>query len=566
MNTTYGKTSGDDRRLADVVKKRFQSLKEDRSPWEDHWRDLAQYILPRRARWLNRDDSAGKTSHKVVDGTGTTAFRLLASGMMTGITSPSRIWFRQVTEDHDLMEEASVKLWLSIVQNREMQVFQASNIYKTMHSCYEDIGVFGTAAAMIVRDFHMVIRGQSMPVGTFWLATNQYGEVDTLYRLISMDVGKVVKEFGLENVCPSTRTAYDRGDYHSKVDVYQCIEPNNGRDTSRSDFAGKRWRSVYWEAPSRDGEFVAKRGYDYKPFIAPRWNATALEAYGISPGMDALPDIKQLQFMQHQMAITVEKQNDPPIQGPSSIGDVKGMTNSGQFTPIENFDGTSQAIRSIYDVNLNVGDLREMIRECQGRINETSFANLFMMFNQMEGVQPRNQLEIAERRGEKMLALGPVLEGLQHEMIEPIVDAGFDAILDAGLVPPPPPELQGQQLGVQLQSMLAREQRGDEIMAIDRILGLTGNISAVYPGIIDKVDMDQALDEYSRLLGGPPSIIRTDKDVDAIRQGRAQQEQQVQAMEMANSGAQAAKTLSEADTESASALSAIFGAQQGGMI
>lgn len=560
----YDDPSLHDVQLANVVKKRLSKLKEERAQWEQTWRDLGEHILPRRLRWISKPGYRNnKLYGSIVDGTATLAFRTLASGMMMGITSPSRIWFRYVTQDRDLMEDGSVKKWLSVVQNRQMQVLQASNIYRVLHTCYEDLGVFGTAVAMILRDFDDVIRGYNVPIGLFWLATGPDGAVDTLYRMIPMTVGQVAAEYGYENLCETSRNAYDLGDYHKEVNVYQCIEPNRTRDPHRKDFAGKVYRSIYWEEGSPLGKFLAKRGYDYKPFIAPRWSPTGLDAYGHSPAMEALGDIRQLQFMQKKVSAAVDRGVDPPLQGPSSIGDPKNMSLPGRYTAMSDADLQRGGIRTLYDVNLSIGEAEAKIAQIQDRINATSYADLFMMMSRMAGVQPRNEMEIAERRSEKMLGLGPVLERLQDEMVEPVVDLSFDAMQDAEILPPPPPPLAEAELSIELQSMLAREQRGDEIIAMDRVIGITGNISAVKPDIVDKVDFDQAIDEYGRLLGAPPSIVVSDRDVEATRSARARKAEQAEALEAANQGAQAAKTLSEADTESSNALAAIVGSQSG---
>jgi hypothetical protein len=74
------------------------------------------------------------------------------------------------------------------------------------------------------------------------------------------------------------------------------------------------------------------------------------------------------------------------------------------------------------------------------------------------------------------------------------------------------------------------------------------------PQVLDKLDFDQALDEYSAMLGAPPSIIKDDAEVAQVRAQRAQQQNAAMAMQMAQQGAQSAKTLSETQVTDENAL------------
>ena len=310
----------DDLLLAGAVKKRFARLESERSDWDQHWRDIAQYILPRRPRWLGEGNSkGGKRNDRILDTTGVVAFRGLAAGMMSGITSPSRTWWRYAVRDPELRENQAVKEWIHVVENRIREVLAAGNAYACLHAAYEDLGAFGTALIMIVDDFEDVIRAHSVPIGSFWLATGARGDVDTMYRIIDMTVKMVVDEFGIDAVCQTTRNQFHEGNHHHPVEVIQCVEPNIGRDAKREDFAGKKWRSIYWEKGAEEGKFLAKRGYDRKPFVAPRWAVTGLDSYGRSPGMDALGDIKMLQLLQREYLKAIEKQVTPPLQAPGSV-------------------------------------------------------------------------------------------------------------------------------------------------------------------------------------------------------------------------------------------------------
>jgi regulator of protease activity HflC (stomatin/prohibitin superfamily) len=96
--------------------------------------------------------------------------------------------------------------------------------------------------------------------------------------------------------------------------------------------------------------------------------------------------------------------------------------------------------------------------------------------------------------------------------------------------------------------MLSIAQQAAKTAGIDRILQIAGNLAGIDPAIMDKIDVDYAIDRYSYLMNNDPKLIRSDKAVAQIRaqrQQEQQQAQQAQQMEQAGGAAQAAKTLSE---------------------
>ncbi len=545
--------------LVERLNKRRGALDKERSSWVHHWRELADYILPRRVRTLSDDRNKGnKLNAKILDSTGTLASRTLASGMMTGITSPSRPWFRLVTRDPDLMEDAAVKAWTFAAENRVRQIFAGSNIYNGLAGIYEDLGVFGTAAMVIGRHSDTMIRAFSLPVGSYWLATGPDLTVDTLFREIPMTIDQMVRKFGLSKLPPSTRSAYDSGNLDAWHTVYQVIEPNLDRPMDRADAAGKAWRSVYWqEGETREPLMVS--GFDEKPFLAPRWHVTGVDVYGRSPGMDALADIKQLQVETRRKGQAIDKMVNPPLQGPSSMQGQPVSLLPGAKIFLGNSELQAGGFRPIYEVRPDILKLQEDILEVQGRVRSAFYADLFLMLAESD----RRQItatEIEERRSEKMLALGPVLERLQDELINPLVDIAFDQALENEMLPPPPPQLQGQNLRIELQSVLARQQRMDAVLGMDRLLNTVLTLAQAAPQVVEKIDADQVIDEYADLTGVPPEVVRSDDQVQQLRAERAQQEQAAQEAALAREGAAAAKDLAAADTEGKNALTDLVAA------
>lgn len=188
------------------LNKQFAQLESERQSFEPHWRELSDYINPRGSRFLtseaNRND---RRNTRIIDSTGTMAARTLASGMMSGITSPARPWFRLATPDPEMMDYGPVKLWLEAVQNRMNDMFNKSNLYQSLPQLYGSLGTYSTGAMAVLEDDEDIIRTMPFPIGSYYLANSPRGSVDTCFRKFSMTVRQLVQEFGLNNVSESVK-------------------------------------------------------------------------------------------------------------------------------------------------------------------------------------------------------------------------------------------------------------------------------------------------------------------------------------------------------------------------
>jgi len=194
----------------------------------------------------------------------------------------------------------------------------------------------------------------------------------------------------------------------------------------------------------------------------------------------------------------------------------------------------------VYNVNPQVDHLRLDIKEKEERVHKAFYADLFLMLSQSD----RRQItatEILEQKEEKLLMLGPVLERINDEALDPIIDRVFDIADRKGLIPPAPPELQGIPLKIEYVSILAKAQKAVSTQSMDVTAAFITNLSSFMPEALDKLNPDEMIEEYARAKGAPPSMIRTDEEAAVIRQQRAearqaqmQQEQAVQAAESAS--------------------------------
>lgn len=534
-----------------LIQSRLGQLKADRSTWFAHWQEITTYLLPRNGRYFLQDHNKGWRRHNnILDNTGTRALDTLAAGLMGGLTSPARPWFRLATSDEDLMQSANVKLWLAQCTRIMLNIFQKSNTYRALHGSYRELGAFGTSAIIMADDYKNVIHHHPLTVGEYCIAQDWKGNVCTMYREFERTVGEVVKEFGIENVSSLTKNLFDRGSLDQYIRIIHAIEPREDRDATKKDSLNMAWKSIYYEISGDPNKPLRESGYKAFPVLAPRWDVSGGDIYGNSPGMLALGDVKQLQQQQLRKSQGIDYMTNPPLQVPATLKNREVERLPGGITYFD-ANSSTQGIKTMFDVNINLQHLLMDMQDVRGRINGAFYADLFTMISSMDNTR-MTATEVAERHEEKMLMLGPVLERLHNELLDPLVSSTFDKMLTGGLVPPPPPELHGQAINVELVSMLAQAQRAIATNGVDRFVGNLGQIAQYKPDVLDKFDSDKWADMYSDMLGVDPEIIVASEQVALIRHQRAQaQAQAAKAQQMqavADSAAKLGNTPAPAPT------------------
>lgn len=564
----------------DFFNYRIEQMRSERSSWVPHWKELNNNFQPRKGKFFTGDRNKGSKRNQLPNNTPLFAKRTLRAGMMTGITSPARPWFRLAPPDPEMADYGPVRTWLDDVAAVMYRVFASSGLYRALPGVYEECGVIGTAALLQEEDFENITKWSPFTVGEYFLDINGDNQIDTFAREFQMTVYQMVSKFGLDNCSTHVQNLYEVGNYSSWIDIYHLIEPNEKELEGISIPKEFTWRSVYYEQSMRntDDSFLSVKGYKEFPLHAPRWDAKPGDVYGISPGMEAIGDGLALQTQEKEKGKAVAKMVAPPTVAPSALKNtqVSLLPGANNFT-----DDPNNVFKAIYQVDPRVNELREDIQSTEERVNRAFFVDLFLMITNMRGIQPRNIEEIAERKEEKLLQLGPVLENLNSDLLDPIIDRTFNMLVRASepgwrgmsnamVIPPPPQELtseEGVDLKVEYISILAQAQKMVSTGAMERWVGFVGNMAAIgLPGAMDKINEDEVADSMAEDLGVPNKVVRTDEEVEELREARRQQEQMAQAMEMAQAGAgiaaqgaTAAKNLSETDTTGGNVMSNVLG-------
>lgn len=525
-------------------------MRNERSSWLAHWQDLARMQQPRLGRFLTSERNKDQRNREAIyDRTAMGAHRTMQAGMMSGITSPARPWFRCTVSDVDKRKASNVKAWLHRVTIILREVFAKSNTYRALHQCYGELGLFGTWACIVDPDFDTVIHLHALTAGEYMIASDDRDRVHRLGREYEMTVAQIVQRFGLDACSEGVKALWRQKQYGRWIKVCHLIEPNFDRDPRKPDNRNMSFRSLYWEAGRSEDQrmpFLRHSGYRRFNVLAPRWDAKTGDVYGWSPGMEAQGDVEQLQYEQLQKGKAIAYGIEPPLQVPMGYVDNPTARLPGGLMYVQNVS-QQNAVKTAWDVRLDIGALREDIEDVRERIRQAYYADLFLMLAN-DTRSGTTATEIAERHEEKLQMLGPVLERLHHELLAKLIDIAFDYAQQAGIFPEPPPELEdGDEVSIEFTSVLAQAMRLVQAQSNDRLVSTIGTMAGIWPEARHKLKPFPLIDDYAEVYGVPPEVIRDDDEAQAMADREAQAAAQAAQAEAAPGMAQAAATASDID-------------------
>lgn len=534
--------------LREHFDQRWFSLKDHRKSWIPTWKLLAENFMP-EADIMETDPksyitTAGtdKQTH-LQDGTGIMAVSMLASGMQSGLTSPSNKWFTLSTGDEELDTMYNVRMWLYNTEQAMLRAFNKSNFYNVAYTNYLESATFGTSATIMVADPDTIINCIQLTPGSYCLATNYRGFVDTLYREYAATAKQLVEQFGYGACSKSVQDAYDNNQTESLFNVMHIIEPNFLREEGKEDNTNLPFISAYYESDCSDKKFLKISGFREQPFFAPRWAVTCNNVYGYGPSRAALGHNNMLQLLQKDLLRGLAKQVEPPMVASSDVKRGGANTMPKGITYVDAQGGGF--LQSAFQVQFDLQSLQAKINMVQDEIRQFFYNDLFMMQAMTSKRQTAYETEVKE--GEKLRMLSPVIERLQYEYLDLIIDRAYGIMSRQGLIEQPPQELEGKEIKVEYKGLLARAQKMLESENISRVFAFAGNFAAMNPEIIDNLDFDNGLRTTANTIGVNPVILKDEQERDRIRQQRAQAQQQAVQQQQAMQGVEAAKLMSETE-------------------
>ena len=565
------------------AQRRANQLLLEREPCIADWREVSEYVDPMRGRFdgpgtnqARRAQSRKSVSRKkILNNAATIAVRTAAAGFSSHMTSKSRPWFQVEAPDSQLQDEYDVRVWTEGVTDEIRAVLAKSNFYKAMPAAYTEDLEFGIMAVLIPEDDEDVVTFNVLTAGTYAIALGDNDQPDTLYREFQRTARQLVQKYGRENLPVQVKNVLSTN-VDQLFTVCSLIERNPdakpgigplGLQVKRH----RPWRELIWmdanDAPGSTHGCLTVEGYYEQPFACARFFPTADDTYSTSPVLDSLGDIKQLQYKEGQKAMLGDLLAEPPLGLPASLRNQPASLHPRTKTYLTD-NQTGAKAEALYTPQWQAYTaVREDIAEIKQRIQEALFYPLFLMLASLDD-RDRTATEVAERRDERAAVLGPTVESITDEFLDPMVVRVFKVLERRGRIAPAPPSLSDVPLKIEYTSILAQALKATGLASIERTIQFTAGLVQATgdPSLFDKVDVDQALDEYSTRAAAPSTMIRSDEAVAEIRAGRAQQQAMQQMAAMAKPMADAAgayRTMAETVPQEGSAMDSLSAALGG---
>ena len=447
-------------------KQRRDELERLRQPYLERWDELQRYILPRLGRTFRARGQTSKppSMDLVIDTTAPQSLGIAAAGMMATITSPARRWMKLTAREQEpgAGVPPAIEEWLQHAEDALFPFWDETNYYGMTEIENVESLLFGTSAGygtQVTGANEHEFLWRAIPAGQYVIAEDAMGKVDTLYREYVMSVEQVVSRFGTRgadgriDIEAPTGGEYVSGTFSARLqqmwregrwDEPVILIQHFGRSPYTGQYLSgePKWQELVFEAEADmdhvEGNFLSRTMFNVLPLAVSRWETNGVDPYGASPGMEALPDVKQLLEMEEKKAAALSLLINPPLQGPPDA--VQNQRISSLPGDVNANDALSAggAIVPLYEVKPDIPSFEASMEQVRSRIRRAFHADLFLAFMERPGLQPLNDYEAIQRKEEKLLGLGQVVYRKNREAIRPHVEISLDYLNATGRIDDPP--------------------------------------------------------------------------------------------------------------------------------
>ena len=494
---------------------RFENLEGARANWDTHYQELADYMLPRKADIVRKRSRGEKRMELIFDGTALQAVDLLASSLHGMLTSGATPWFHLTMKDDELGRNEDVQAWLEDSSQRMMRAITMSNFETEIHEMYVDLVVFGTGCMFAEMD-DKSLRFSTRHISEFFVAEDQYGIVDTVFRKYKLPARQAVQRFGIENVGDYIQKVHQKKP-DEEVTLLHAVMPRKERDPTKRNNKNMPFASMYICMETKN--ILLESGFQEFPYVVPRFLKATGEVMGRSPAMVALPDVKMLNLMSKTIIQAAQKQIDPPLLVPDDGFLLPVRTQPGGLNFFRS--GTRDTITPLNTgANIPIGlNMEEQRRQ--------AIRSAFFVDQLLTGGAPNmTATEVVQRQEERMRVIGPVLGRLMNEMLRPLIDRTFALMLRADMLSQPPEILQGKNVDIEYVSPLARAQKSSSLNSTMKALEILLPLAQALP-VADHIDADGLVNHIMDSLGVSKKVVKPQSEVDAAREEQAAMQQEM---------------------------------------
>ena len=568
----------------DYLLKKRSMLVEERSPWDNQFEVLAEYVYQRKVGFQSETSpGAFKNDGSINDSTASRALQAMTSAIMGSLWKTGGRTFRLKQPDYLSKNDANKKYYEDINKSiyRYMESEKAGFELAFQENLNEE-AAFGTGAFGVFQgDYRnpLVFKCWSLQSLRISQSTDEF--VDTLYFDEKLTAEQVVNTYGLENVSEATRKKYNEEKSRlEKVLICIAIEPRTTEDKKSAPKAGNKsmpFATYHFEVDNK--HMLKESGYTELPSKVSRWYRLASETYGRSPVMDALPAIMQLNALKEAFIVGVEKKVEPPLytMDDGTLGAAVVDTSAGGLS-VFNMSGRMNGQPPI-GIIFDVGELQSLTVAIEGF--RTEIMQHFLI-DKLYDLNNKTRMTLGEaeiRYDIRSDALSSVYSRIFNEQLTPIIERSVNILFEMGFmgvteddgtkqsmllsngVDPIiiPQEVQEAILAgkpfydVEYISPAAQLLRASEKAGVNETINGIIALANLNPDAFEYLNLGEAIEAIRDLSGAPSKILVAIETAEANIRTKRQMQAQAMEIEKAKVGAEAAKSVAGAGKDAAMA-------------
>ncbi len=573
-----------ERKYIDRIKKRYDDMKNRKSSFTSMYDILARYVLGRQNFTNSQDEIQPEDLHDplIFDDTAQNSNMLMSASHIGALWPNGGRSFKiraPLELQTEMGESPELKRYYEFITKKLADGMDnpKSGFLTTLEEYMTEVGALGTSCIFVEEADHLdlPVVYKSMSARDLFIDVAPNGNIDTIYIRRWMTLLDISRYYGNDSLSEDERKQVKSGVKDSKkYEIVVAIEPRElthmSTPENNKDFP---YASCHVDI-TRDKE-LRESGYKELPAFVGRFWHRLNEVYGTSPGMLALPSIREINELRYDYLLAQELMLFPPmtmIEG-SVLGDVvetspKGLTILSMSGKLGNFNG-----KPLEPLNV-VGDMQgaqQRILELTENIKNYFFLDRIMDLN---NEQRMTAYETGVRNDLRGQSLNTFYTRTEKEIIEPCIERTFNIYLEKGLLGIPSNSRQAAELeaagitpvlipDILVQRMLegkevyrieftspaARIKQSEELQGIQQTFTLVANLMGANPEVGDNVDFDFGIKRMAELNGSPSELIRAKDQVEQMRQARQAQEQQAMQIQAGQAQSQSLKNVASASKD-----------------
>ena len=540
--------------LVNYTLARYTNMETEGSTMQEILRGVARFVAPSKEDLLSFSDlDQQDIDGNLFDITAISCNNQLAAGLLAYMCPVNEVWF-SMEGNEEIGQYDDVRSYYNTFSSRARVAMARSNFYLELHEAFLDMGWAGLGTMLSEWRKGEGLWFKKFDGGRYFIAEGNYGEVEAFCQKVELTNSQAVSRFGIDNLSEAVREEYGDGTKADMVDrkheyVHMImVRPDRFRESGKLDKANKPVADIWIELGNK--HMCQNGGYDEMPIFVMRCNRIRNSVYGRSPAMDALPAIRELNFINSAMDAMLEKQTDPSMLVPDTLPYPINNSPGG----VTYYDGNRpDALPRELNTRANslAGEQQRLMYENQ--IKTLFYTDVFNVFS--ETSKRMATFEAMQLADEKLTIFHPMQARFYSEFAGPLLKRVFALMVRNGMAPPLPPRLRAyaERNGpnslipeVVYSSKIARAAQAVQTKGAFQVLQVLPTLAAFDPGVVDNFDLNKMIRGMARAFSVSEEYMMKEDTVKKLQKARAEQQQMMTEIQIAKDGSEAAKNAADA--------------------